>query len=285
MKRAIVTGGTKSDVAAMGVLAINIRDTNADLFDKLIIYHDGISKKDQEVIGSIFPTVFYRYKLPYKSRNDEIVNHFSPMVFCKFECFKLLQEFDEVVWTDYDVVILKSLSDGLDFEKSCFNYMRGSISLRNMFFKDIINKEIFTFDLDQLAFHASFFAMSSQMPGYMEIYKECYKKAEEWDLDIYLPEQCVFAALLQKYNVDTSYLDEKKYSCIPEEKNDEAVILHAMGQPKFWNGRSNTDWNKRYKEWCLIGGRKYNNRKHLLQRKMKFIWTRICGMRGREINS
>ena len=116
-KTAIVTGGTRKDVSAMGALALNIREITPDLADELIIFHDGISEKEQQIIKHIFPTKFSRYKFPvgfWTKRRNSSLRYFSPMVFCKYECFRLLQEYDRVIWTDYDIVIVKELEELLE---------------------------------------------------------------------------------------------------------------------------------------------------------------------------
>lgn len=48
-KTAVVTGGTSNDVPAMACLVMNIKDTNQGLADEIVIYHDGISKKESTV--------------------------------------------------------------------------------------------------------------------------------------------------------------------------------------------------------------------------------------------
>jgi len=42
-----------------------------------------------------------------------------------------------------------------------------------------------------------------------------------------------------------------------KELADNAKIIHAYGQPKFWNGLSNEQWNKNYQMWIAMGGNKY----------------------------
>jgi hypothetical protein len=38
-----------------------------------------------------------------------------------------------------------------------------------------------------------------------------------------------------------------------------AKIIHAFGQPKFWNGIFNEQWNNNYKLWLKVGGTRYKN--------------------------
>lgn len=281
IKRAIVTGGTKSDIAAMAVLAMNIRETNSHLFDCLVIYHDGIKKKDQELIQLIYNTKFIKYEYPNASKNDVILTYFSPMVFCKYECFRLLDEFDTVVWTDYDVVIQDKLDEICEFDNSSFNIVKDPTTIREMFYKEIRNQEISNYDLNVNGFTASLFAISKSLDQYEKIYSWCYKKTKEWDEDIYLPEQCVLALAAQEFHIKYSFIDGTLYGCHPKNAKGNEIILHAACQPKFWNGIYNGDWNRRYAEWLKMGGSPYNDRIKKIKNKWKLITSRIQGVRSR----
>ena len=83
MRRALVTGGTYDDVAPIATFVINIAKTNGHLFDEIVIFHNGIKEKDQELIKRVFPTRFINYSYKIKNRNDEVLSYFSSMVFCK----------------------------------------------------------------------------------------------------------------------------------------------------------------------------------------------------------
>lgn len=60
---------------------INIAKTNRHLFDKIVIYHNGIKSKDKELIKRVFSTRFIDYSYHIKSRNDEVISYFSSMFF------------------------------------------------------------------------------------------------------------------------------------------------------------------------------------------------------------
>lgn len=282
MKRAIVTGGTYNDTAPIAVFAINIKATNSHVFDELIVFHDGIKKKDQILINQIFPTRFIEYKFPGKSKNDEVVSYFSSMVFCKYECFKLLNEYDTVVWSDYDVVIQGDLSDFCDVSDDTFRILTCETSVRNMFYKNTVNEEIKKYDLDVKAVGTPLFVLTNKINDNMKIYDWCYKKTVEWDEDLYLPEQCVFSLAVQEFNLKIERFPFDIYACYPTKVKGGEIIIHAAGQPKFWNGLDNPTWNSMYNEWIKMGGRKYNDLFKRLKRKRIFIITRLFGMRAKE---
>lgn len=282
--RVIVTGGTKSDAAAMAVFAINIKETNADLFDKLIIYHNGIKKRDRERIQSIFNTEFIRYKYPGKSRNDTVMSYFSTMVFCKYECLKLLSKYDVVVWSDYDVTIEGSLRGITTFSNNCLNVIEDDMSIRQMFYRKINEKNFVNYDLSQKGILMSLFAISNRLPNYNQIYQWCYEKTAEFDEDIWLPEQCVFSLALQAFHIAYTCIDMKQYSCHPRDAVGGEIVLHAVKQPKFWNGLDSEHWNRMYQEWLEMGGTPYFEKRKRIYSKLRLIKNRLFGIRSKEVS-
>lgn len=279
MRRAIVTGGTKSDLAPMAVFAINVRNTNRDLFDELVIFHNGISEKYQKLINAIFPTRFILYKYPNESWNDEVLTYFSKMVFCKYECFKLLDEYDEVVWSDYDVVLLRKLDEFCRIEDDSINIVSCTSTMKSNFNSDISSEEIRKYDLSEEAVTTPIFAIKRGLLDYKTIYEWCYNKTAKWDKDLYLPEQAVIGLAVQEFKVKLNRFPHEKYVCYPTDMKGDEVIIHAAGQPKFWNGLSNETWDIMYKEWLSMGGAKYSELKKRISRFLMLIITRTLGMR------
>lgn len=278
----IVTGGTKTDAAAMAVFAINIKETNADVFDKLVIFHNGIKKRDRERIQAIFNTEFIRYEYPRKSRNDTVMSYFSTMVFCKYECLRLLDRYDVVVWSDYDVTIEGSLKEITTFSNNCLNVIEADRSIRRMFYKEINEQRLKKYDLTRNGILMSLFAISNKLPSYNQIYQWCYQKTAEYDGDIWLPEQCVFSLALQEFDIAYSCIEEKRYACHPQDAVGGESVLHAMGQPKFWNGLDNEHWNRMYQSWLEMGGTPYSEKRKRLYMKVKLVKNRLFGIRSKE---
>ena len=282
-KRVIVTGGTKSDVAAIGTFALNIKETNNHMFSKLIVFHDGISKKDQKIIRDIIDVDFIKYKLPFKSKNDVIVNYFSPMLFCKYECFKLLEKYDEVVWSDYDVLIKENLDEICDFKDVGLIIVTDSRkTIRDMFYKEILNKEIYNYDLSKEALCTPLFSVSRKIGKYMDMYNWCYKKTEEYEEDLELAEQCIISLMVQQYATSYATLSPEIYACHPKDAKGKEKILHSYGQPKFWSGLKNDEWDRLYHIWLNMGGKPYNDMKKVLMSKVRLLITRILGIRSRK---
>ena len=282
MKRALVTGGTRDDVAPIAVFIMNVRDTNSHLFDEIVVYHDGIKKKDQQLINSIYKTRFIEYDYHPKSKNDEVMSYFSRMVYCKYECFALLKEYDEVVWSDYDVVVLDKLDEFCRIENDEFNVLTCKTPLRGFLFKDIVNGQIRKYDLESDGVGTPLFALSNKLANYKDIHKWCYSKTTEWGEDLYLPEQCIFTMVVQEFGIKLKRFPFSEYACHPTKTSGGEKIIHAAGQPKFWNGLKNEIWNKNYDEWIAMGGTGYSDLKKRLKRKWLFVVTRLIGIRYKE---
>ena len=278
-KKALVTGGTKKDTAALAVFVINIKETNPTLVDEIVIFHDGILKKDQKKINSVFPCRFELYQFPGYDPNyfSETVNfYFSPMVFCKYECFRLLNDYQTVIWSDYDVVIIKDISELTEPCKENIKMMFTSPAIVRDAFIDKINEIDFKYDMNKLAICLPIFVLYDSLNNYYKYYEWCIKKTKELGQYLYLPEQAIVNLLLQEFNISIYdiYL-EKIYATHPRDDkiSDKTKILHAYGQQKFWNGISNDIWNENYKKWLRIGGSEidFNIKRKNLKKVLKKI--------------
>lgn len=264
-KTAIVTGGSSNDVAAMAVLVLNLKATNPDLADEVVIFHDGISKKDQRLINGILPTRFIRYAFPGKDdgTNPVITDYFTPMVFCKYECFRLLAEYRIVIWTDYDILIKDDLTELATTSATGIRIMCApSASIRESFLPSISEEDMAGFDLSSAAIAMPLFVLDDSLANYEKYYEWCIAKTKQYWRHLHLPEQAIVSLLLQSFEVPISPL-QGSYGTHPlhgsPEEIEGAKILHAYGQPKFWNGVDNADWNRYYRTWRTIGGSPYSS--------------------------
>ena len=275
-KTAIVTGGTSNQYPAMAVLALNIADKCPNIADELVIFYDDIPPSQQKLINSIFPTRFIKYESPFKHTDnfsDEILHYFSPFVFCKYECFRLLEEYQTVIWADYDFVITEDISNlktknGFD-AKFISDVMLGAKFNNKLYFEPNSLEDIHSFDLLGPAISCCIFVLYDTFKNFNGFYDECIKFTERYAPALYLPEEAVISVLFQQKNIQYEKLDYNKYSTLPKdiEKNAGITsIIHAVGQPKFWNGLYNEQWENYYSKWLKMGGAKHLDRYTKLER-------------------
>ena len=274
-KRALVTGGSADQVAAIATFVINIKETNPNLADEIVIFHDGIKKSDQKIISRILPTRFIYYESPFKQTEKfgkEITEYFSLMVFCKYECLKLLSEYSAVMWSDYDVVV----QDRLDQF-----FIQGTNSIKMMSTEKTdrqLHKPQEDYDMKAPAMHAGFFVFFDSLKNNKELYSYCIEKTMQYAENLFCPEQAIFSFMLQDFKLSFDLIDNNLYLVHPKNTDlvPNAKILHAYCQPKFWNGLHNDTWEKNYSKWIKLGGSKHPDRRTNLDRfinrnKMRFV--------------
>lgn len=280
-RTAIVTGGTSKDVSAMGTLAINIQEVIPDLVDELIIFHDGIHKKEQQIIQNIFPTRFYKYKFPIdfvSMRKNRSLRYFSPMIFCKYECFRLLEIYDRIIWTDYDVVILKDLYELMDNVNS-FQIVEDNAPLKRMFLPSAEEAELTDYNLEKRGICTPIFVVTKEIGNYMELYQWCINSTLKYAPYIDLPEQCIISMMVQAFKIPYFNLSGRQYALHPSDYDGKASIIHAYGRPKFWEGLYNEQWMQYYERWIAVGGSEY---KQPLKEKIIQLKENILAMGNRQ---
>jgi len=277
-KTALVTGGTAKDVPAIAALILNIKQINYKFTDDIIVFHDGISESDQIIIKKILPVKFRYYKYPGNTDDfpDGLKNYFSTMIFCKYECFNLLNEYKTVIWTDYDVILNNDISELLIPIPFGFRMMLDTIhkDIRTMFTNEINNISVKN-NLDVPAICTPIFVFFDNMIKYNEYYNYCLEKTDKFAPYLYLPEQCIFNLLIQDYNIQYENIDYQTYCANPLHVNitESTKIIHAYGQPKFWNGLNNSVWENNYKTWLKMGGSVYYHKKlfYIIKKYLKEI--------------
>lgn len=95
-KNAVMLADTRP--ALVGQMLVQLRETNQDVFDEVIVFDCGLSETDKEIMAEIMPCRF----LPYISPLSEILlkserfQRFSLIMFARYEMFRLLQEYSTI---------------------------------------------------------------------------------------------------------------------------------------------------------------------------------------------
>lgn len=265
---AIVFGLTNNFVFAVASVMMDLKKFNHDWISEIVIIHDGISEDQQKLLNRILPCVFVKYNFPIKNNlifDQGIFNYFSKMVYSKYECLRLLDNYKNVIWLDYDIVITKDISELADFCESGFKIMLGGDKVSAQ-----LNAPVEEYDMMAEGITASTFVLQDHIPHYLRMYEFCYKKTEQYAKYLYCPEQAIFDFMIQEFFLKPDYIDWNIYSVHPDEINkyNQAKILHSYGHKKFWNEISNENWNSNYKNWLKMGGHGYDFKKYLVKKKI-----------------
>ena len=265
-KNAIMLADTRP--ALVGTVLLQLKNTNKGLFDEAIIYYtDPISENDKKLMCSIMPCRFVEYQppLPEYLFEKPRFKRFSALMFCRYEMFSYLDEFDTITWIDTDILIQGDLKPLILAAEAT-----GAAMIR----EDPVNKTAenpdrmrtcFTTDLagykmDEYLYPSGTIVFSKKINGYENYTKWCYQKTVEWADVLSLPDQGVINAAIQQFNMKVTPVPGKEYCCYPYMGRDcsEAKIIHAWGSNKFWNDwfvyLSFPEWRNYYEKWLSLGG-------------------------------
>ena len=235
---------------------LDLRRFSPGMVDEVVIIHDGIKEKDQRLLGSILPSRFIRYEFPI--RNDrvlkaEVIKYFSKMVFTKYECLRLLSDYRNVMWLDYDMVLAGDISELFSACDTGIKMMPGGAPVRQQLRNDVAE-----YDMKAEGICSCVFVLQDNLKDYMNLYRFCYQALEQYAEQLYLGDQAIFDFMIQKFDLKVVPIERDVYSVHPSdtENTSAAKILHAYGQPKFWSGLHNEQWVTNYKTWLQMGGSK-----------------------------
>lgn len=263
-------GGTSNHLPAIAAVVMEINEHLQDV-DDIVIYLDWIDKKQIKILKSLskINIIVKKYNLFLGTRykNGE-VKYFSPMVFCKCEGFKLLNDYKKVIWTDYDVVI-KS-----DINELIHDYTTGLYTLDSFDTKAAFNfhKPVEGLNMDAKQSYCGMIIFNDDIKDYNKIHKDCYKSAKTYINDLYLVDQGIFDIVIDKHNIPVDYLDPYIYSFGKNEavngNEQDAKILHTYCNKKFWSGIYNEIFETNYSKWIAAGGKKITKRRNFLTKLM-----------------
>lgn len=256
MRYAVVTGGSRNDYDAIATVIVNMTKVMPALQADYIIFHDGLSKEQQKRLQEYHPVRFFRYYSPipvFAKLFCASVRYFTPMLYCKYECFRLLDTYDKVMWTDYDVIFKEDISDLFDMDRKAVFVTNGHSKVIDMFYVKYRERAMRRMseecDLQADAIATPLFFVSKDIGNYMELYQWCNEATVKFFRYLEQSEQAVISMMLQKYHIFYGELSDSVYALHPKYDNSQAKIVHAYGQPKFWNGCYDRRWEKYNQIW------------------------------------
>ncbi|MBC5658719.1 hypothetical protein H8S44_02885 [Anaerosacchariphilus sp. NSJ-68] len=277
-KRAIVTGGSKDQFPAIAVLIMQIANNCPDMADEIVIFHNGVEEEEQIRINKIFPCRFIEYTFPISDDGKfgrAVWHYFTFMLFCKYECFRLLDEYETILWTDYDVYILKNISELMEQKEYPAKFMTNTLTIKKF------NENIYSHldelkDVDLLyglSISCGIFVLKDSFPNYKHFYEECIQLTMELSDSLSCAEEAVISILLQRNKIKVGHIPPEIYCVHPKNYHggEEIKILHAAGNPKFWNGLYYEPWQILMKQWIKMGGEKVKNNRFMVKRLIRDV--------------
>ena len=244
----IVLGATGNMAFALGNVLIGLKRHNNDLNADIIVFEQGITKKDKQVLESILPVEFREYKFPdKKSLTKETLKRFSEITFSRFECFIMLEEYKKVLWFDIDILITQNIQQILGENSTGISLASGDE-----------NSSDFEIEIENIPhYNAGVMYLQDNLPNYEILTEWCYKKTIELSKYLKCADQGIINLVIKEKNLEVHWL-HWKYNYTPAYGSGQNVVVyHTFCPEKFWNHWNFDEWNKNNEEWIKMGGTPY----------------------------
>lgn len=263
MNSAVVFCGTSNFAFAMASVIMDLKRLCPGIADEVVILHDGkLTQRDRQCLSTLWQTRFIPYEFPFAGNplfKRNTLGYFTKMVFAKFECLRLLQDYATVLFLDYDIVVKQDISELMAPCPCAMRMLPGGGILASQLLRRYRTQSLDGYNLSVDGICASTFVFQHHLPDYMKLYDFCYAALEKYARHLYLPEQVIFSFMMQEFRLSFEPIDPLLYTPHPQNVSaaERAKIVHAYGQPKFWNGLQNEQWDRNYAAWLELGGTPY----------------------------
>lgn len=257
-EKAIVLGATGNLTFAVANVLIGIKKHSPNLNADFVIFHSNISKKDQNLLSSMISCKFIEYEMPINTTNVEksSFSRYSKLAFSRYECFKMLNEYKQVLWMDIDILIKKDISGIFDYAKTGISLYQEEASLQECF-----SIPIEDYDMRGKHYNSGILLLNDNLSKWEKMTDWLYSKTYQLANYLKYADQGIINLLLQEFQLEVDNLPQK-YNCHPEKKEiKNALIVHSYSPQKFWSWYNNKyhfkEWDENYKKWLNKGGSSY----------------------------
>ncbi len=254
---ALVFGITNNYMFALANTLIGLKKNNSVFWDDIIVYIDEISEQQKNSINKILKVNFLEINFDsYNNLNTKAIQKYSVAAFYRYECFKLLDDYETVIWNDVDILIKGDISGLQNYgNESGFAATRtmGNFNIEANFKKLILKYNMF----DKL-YNSGIMVLKDNLKDYKKMFNWCIQKTNEYLKILNWPDQGIINLLIQEFNINVDLIDIDKYCCHPSQldKLKQASIVHAYGDEKFWNNSKLRNmfpkWQENELEWQSI---------------------------------
>lgn len=266
---AIVIGATGNLAFGVANVFMGLKNHPSSVNYDLVLYYGNFSDKDLQLLQNIHPCKLIEYECPLDVEELKKISgrKIASLTFSRYECFKMLKDYKNVVWLDCDVLVQKDISTILNYCETGIGMHTSKAPIRWNYSSPVPG-----YDMNKNNYNSGVIVLGDNLPEYEKIANWCYKKTTEIAPYFRLKDQGVLNLLSQDFGIEITELPEE-YNCYPfvpeitvngdeitvnsrnksREKLKEAVIIHAVSQ-KFWETTDFKEWNENYKKWIEMEG-------------------------------
>lgn len=242
---------------ALATLLVNLKQTNHNLYDMIIIYHDCLTDNDKILLRQIetkLTFISYTKEDCIKEHNMDKnllkIDVFSHYALTKYKVLSHLQDFNKVLFLDCDILIRGKIDDLFEIQ-GCAVYRQGASfrTIMDRFCSKFLNKNFvndfpyFTNLNTQLIdkygkiLQGGVFLFDSSLD-----YNKLLLDAKEFVEQFYMFPMCVDELSIQyalvKNNILPYFLDKDEiYNIRPHRETvyTKCKMIHFEGRSKIWN--------------------------------------------------
>jgi len=261
---------------ATALLSLRKNSPETLLSCDILVFHQGFTDKDIELINKIIPCRFTDYKFPINTDFEDInFKKFSQLAFARFDIFSLLDTYAKVLYIDVDVIIAGELkyifenfgsSGGIAM---CKDTQKGRTLITKNFIKPLLG-----YDMSAPCYNTGVTLFCDNIKERNKLRMWCYRKTHEWLKNLTCPDQGVINVMLQEFKIPIEILPDV-CNCLPsnpkynDKKRHDVLIYHcAGGGVRFWTYTWNAAWQQLYAEYLRMGGQPHKDQEHAW---LKFI--------------
>ncbi len=275
---AIVMATDDKAAFAAGSALLSLKENSPLLFKKadIIVYYQNLSPQNRKALRAIGRVFLKDYRLNFSTSAIRTIYRYSQLTLARYECFFLLKQYRQVLWLDSDILVRKELTNILKFKKAGFAIAHDDNITACNFAGSIKG-----FDMLRRNFNAGILVFSDNMANPIKIGAWCYQQTKILAPLLLWADQGILNLALQKFSIKPAVLPRKfnSHPVLSPIKTENALVLHAMGDYKFWDNYPLPDWNKFYNQWLGLGGAEVTiqnyNKKYLFMFKLKLFLEKL----------
>ena len=182
-----------------------------------------------------------------------------------FETFRLLEEYQTVIWLDCDLAVQGDLSalaqyGPLSMAVTDSSFLKDGVTYtcgRNFYSPEKMSAA--GYDVNAPFANSGVLVLNDSLPRPLKLYEWCIRTFEEHYANLRHTDQAVLNMLALKFPDLYRPFPAAEFNCYPlNPASLNAKIVHCFGARKFWNAGlmrlAFPDWHRDYLTWRRLGG-------------------------------
>ena len=255
--------GDLAFAAGSALLAMG-RHSPALRAEALIYADDALKAEDAALLSGLGARILPPVPLDADLAPDYLAR-MSPLIMTRFEGLRLLRHYRKVLFVDVDIAVQGDITPLLDYGPFGVALEDTGYLVGGHYNKAGVNitAPIPGYDAEAHNINAGVLALHDSLPDPEGLYQAFRKWLKLYARNMLFPDQAIINLMAHRFLSEgsglVSYFPAEIYNAHPcNPKAQDAVLVHAFGEFKFWNDRLMgyffPEWKRDYARWLASGG-------------------------------